>query len=99
GHKSERNGINSIRYHNRNCAGGIPGSVNQCLSPHDDDVNMKTHEVSGKVRSPLAFPFCISILKSILNCDVLSFNVAQLAQPLPECLSAQGISGEREWRQ
>ena len=47
----------------------------------DDDVNFETDQFGCKVRQPFAFPFCISVL----NDNVLSFDIAKLAQPLAKC--------------
>ena len=45
-------------------------------SCYHDDINLETHQLGRKLRSPIALPLRISVLDG----DVLSFYVAKLAQ-------------------
>ena len=47
----------------------------------DDDIHLQANEIGGERRQPLILP----LGRPILDHDVLTFDVAQLAQPLPEC--------------
>src|SRR4029434_9827154 len=48
----------------------------------DDNVDLERNQLGRKTRKPVGFSLCKSGLKG----DVLSFQIAQLAQPLPQCL-------------
>ena len=55
------------------------GAVPSC---YHDDINLETHQLGRKLRVPIALPLRISVLDG----NVLSFDVAQLAQSQPNSL-------------
>jgi hypothetical protein len=61
----------------------------------DDDVHLQADELGGERRQPFRSALC----KPVLDCDVLAFHIAQLAQPLPEGLELTRESGERAGRE
>ena len=56
--------------------------------PYHDDINLETHQVGRKLREPIA----LSLRIAVLDGDVLSFDVAKLAQSQPNCLGTGGIA-------
>jgi hypothetical protein len=62
----------------------------------NNDVNLELDQLCRKISEPVEFPF----RESVLDDDVLSLDIAKLAQPLPESLVAgQEPSGCRARRQ
>ena len=57
-------------------------------SCYHDDINLETHQLGRKLRSPIELPLRISVLDG----DVLSFYVATLAQSQPNCLGTGGLT-------
>ena len=53
-----------------------------------DDINLETHQLGRKLGEPIRLPLRISVLDG----DVLSFDVATLAQSQPNCLGTGGVS-------
>jgi hypothetical protein len=56
-------------------------------SCYHDNINLETHQLSRKLRRPIAFPLRISVLDG----DVLSFYVTKLPQGQPNCLGTSGL--------
>ena len=54
----------------------------------NDDINVETNQVGGEAGELIGLP-CPSVLKD----EVLSLNIAELAQTLPECLKEGGVWG------
>ncbi len=60
------------------------------VSPHDKDIDLELHEFGYKAWDTVQF----SLSVAILDHDVLSLNVTEISQPLPECLDQRpGIVG------
>ena len=77
------------RHNDGNRLGRIHGRPDRTVpSCYHDDINLKTHQLSRKLREPIALPLRISVLDG----DVLSFYVAKLAQSQPNCLGTGGLS-------
>ena len=53
-----------------------------------DEINLETHQLGHKLREPIALPLRISVLDG----DVLSFDVATLAQSQPNRLGTGGVT-------
>ena len=59
------------------------------LSPcYHDDINLETHQLGRKLRGPIDLPLRISVLDG----DVLPFDVAKLVQSAPNCLETGGLA-------
>ena len=72
--------------------GRVLGGVGYHRAPsYHDDINLETHQLSRKLTEPLS----LALRVSVLDRDVLSFYVANLAQGQPNCL---GTGGFREGR-
>src|SRR5204862_7116909 len=61
-----------------NCRARLLSSPNSRVRGGDDQINFETDQFGGKVRQPVEFPFCISVLKE----NIFSFDIPKLAQPL-----------------
>ncbi len=68
---------------------GLLQSPDRCISMGHDDVDLVTNQISRKLWKPVEFSFG----PAILNSDVLSLDVAVLAQTLSEPLDASRDSG------
>ena len=66
----------------------LAARIHRVPSSYHDDINLETHQFGGKLREPILLPLRISVLEG----DVLSFNVAELAQSQPNCLGTGGLS-------
>ena len=51
-----------------------------CVTSRNDDVDLELHQLRRKIGKPVE----LSFREPILDDDVLSFDIAELAQPLPE---------------
>ena len=60
----------------------VLGGLDYHGPPYQDDINLKTHQLSRKLREPISLALRISIF----NIDVLSFYVAKIAQSPPNYL-------------
>ena len=66
----------------------LAARIHAVPSCYHDDINLETHQLGRKLRSPIVLPLRISVLDG----DVLSFYVAKLAQSQPNCLGTGGLS-------
>ena len=84
-----RDRIGPKAHHNDgNRLGRILGRLDRPLpSCYHDDINLETHQLGRKLREPIGLPLRISVLDG----DVLSFDVATLAQSQPNCLGTGGL--------
>ena len=82
----------SAHHNDGNRLGRIFGRPDQegLPSPRQDDIDLETHQFGRKLGEPIDLTFRISVFEG----DVLSFDVAQLAQSRPNCL---GTGGRRSW--
>ena len=85
-----RDRIDPSAHHNDgNRLGRILGRQDQRVPSYcHDDINFEPHQLSRKLRKPIALPLRISVLSR----DILSFYVATLAQSHPNCLETDGLS-------
>ena len=60
-------------------------------SCHDDDIDLESNQLGQKIRKPIALTFRIAVLGS----DVLSFDVAKLAQNHTDRVGTSGVAGCR----
>src|ERR1043166_8485783 len=60
----------------------LAARIHRSPSCYHDDIDLKTHQFGCKLRSPIGFPFRISVFDG----DVLFFFIAKLAQSQPNCL-------------
>jgi hypothetical protein len=67
---------------NRDRRGRTFGSQGRLRHLRNDDVDLELHQLCRKIGKSIELPF----REPILDGDVFSFDVAELAQPLPECL-------------
>src|SRR5262245_2585727 len=85
----------SARHNDGNRLGRILGRQDYPGSSScHDDINLETHQLGRKLREPID----LSLRKSVLDGDVLSFDVAKLAQSLPNCLATDELSSRIELR-
>ena len=86
-----RDRIGPYAHHNdRNRLGCIYGGPDPyASSSYDDEIDLETHQLGGKLRSPISLPIRISVLGG----DVLSFDIAALAQSQPNWLGTDGLTG------
>jgi hypothetical protein len=76
-------------HNNGNCLGRIHGRQDRpAPSCYHDNIDLATHQLGDKRREPLTLPLRISVLDG----DVLSFDVATLAQRQLNCLGTGGVT-------
>ena len=68
-----------------------PGSL--VPSCYHNDINLETHQLGRKAREPIELPLRISVLDG----DVLSFDVAEIAQSQPNCLDVWTHEVDRQF--
>jgi len=78
--KAAPHGIETDRHDNRNGLRRSLGSINRSFRCRYDDVNLQTNQFSSKIEK--SFWFSLSVPE--VDRDVLTFDVALLAQALPE---------------
>ena len=66
----------------------LAARITRLPSCYHDDINLETHQLGRKLRVPIALPLRISVLDG----DVLSFDVATLAQSQPNSLGTGGLT-------
>ena len=72
-----------------NRLGRILGRLDQRVtSCYQDDINLETHQLGRNLRMTID----LSLRISVLDGDVLSFDVAKLAQSRPNCLGTSGLT-------
>src|SRR6266849_1170887 len=67
------------------------GGESRGCSPGHDDVHVEPNELGREVRQPLVSPLRVSLLE----CNALSFHVAEIAQAYPERLPRRRVGGEQ----
>jgi hypothetical protein len=72
------------RHHNGDGAGGVPGSPDALWPIGHQDVHLAADEIRRQPSEAIEVPFRPSDLQE----DALAFNIAKVAQPLPECFKA-----------
>ena len=71
------------RHNDGNRLGRILGRLDPPVpSRYHDNINLETHQLGRKLRGPIELPLRISVFDG----DVLSFDVAKLAQSQSNCL-------------
>src|SRR5262249_51966815 len=79
----------TTRHNNGNRLGCILGRPDQRVrSRYHDDINLETHHLGRKLRVATALPLRISVLDG----NVLSVYVAEIAQSPPNCLETGGLT-------
>jgi hypothetical protein len=91
-HKPRFNRVTHRRDDDGDRVGGVFSSQSFGSNGSDNDVNLKTDEISGESREAIASPLRISVL----NADVLSLNPSEFEETLPECLVPERGIGRRE---
>jgi hypothetical protein len=85
-HEPGSYGIGGIRHHDRNRSRHAPGGQGGFSNRHDKHVRFEPDEFGCELGHPIDVSLERSISVAILNSDVLSFNVAKLAEALLEGL-------------
>ncbi len=76
-------------------AGRLLGCLRSGRAPGNDDVYLQANELGGERRQPLGPALC----EPVLDRDILTVHIAQLAQPLPEGLGEMRAIGGRAGRE
>ena len=74
---------------NGNRCGRFFGGENTGRSGSNDDIRFKTDKLFRQGRETVKLSFCISVLDD----NILSFNVTKLIESLPECVDANPVKG------
>ena len=84
GHKPVLIRIIHARHHNGDGAGGVPGGPDALWPMDHQDVHREADELRRQLGEAIEAPLGVAHLQE----DVLSFNIAELAQPVPEFFEA-----------
>src|SRR6266576_4128285 len=89
--KSGRNWVTSIRHNDGDCLGRLFDGTDRWISSGgNDDINLETNQLGRQTGKPIQ----LALSGSPLNGHILSFNVAEITEPLPKCFSADRDSGQ-----
>ena len=72
------------RHDNGNCLGRFLGGTGRRRTDRDDDIDLESHQLGRERRADDR----VSLRIALLDDDVLSLDIAKLAQTLPECFDA-----------
>jgi hypothetical protein len=79
------------REDNGDCFGRVLGRLNGQGSIGNEDIDFESNQLGSELRIPLRLSFGISVIKS----DILSFNVAKLAETSLQSLNPACCIGRR----
>jgi hypothetical protein len=91
GDEATLDGIEDCHRDDGDRPGRILGRQGRCRGYRNDDVNLQAHQFVHEVGKPLVLPFRISVLDR----DVLAFDVTEFAQALAERVRHISIRGPR----